>query len=350
MRRRHCRLAARRVRKGTSMKPQAWLAPLTPIYSAVVRAKNAAYDRGLLSTHHLQSPVISIGNLSTGGGGKTPLVIALAKLLSANGIAVDVLSRGYGRTSNQTERVILDTTDQASDRYGDEPLLIARAVDVPVFVGRSRFEAGVLAEQSKPPTNNLHLLDDGFQHRKLARDLDIVVLHRSDLAERLLPAGSLREPLSALHRTHVVVLREEDRDLDSRVSRYLQPGTQIWKIRRTLNCDVHGGPSVAFCGIARPEEFFSGLRRLGVELAATIAFPDHHRYEPADLRKLTEECRRARAANLITTEKDVVRLEPAALVTLSRSAPLTVASLETTLLDPEQALATVRQLLRAGRR
>ena len=186
------------------MRPFAFL---VPAYAAAIAAKNAAYERGWAEAKRLGWPVVSVGNLSVGGSGKTPVVIRLAQLLQADGIAVDVLSRGYGRSGEGVERV--DASGDAG-RFGDEPVLIARKAAVPVYVGTSRYDAGRLAERSAAGAG-IHLLDDGFQHRKLARDLDIVVLHASDFVEGLLPAGRLREPLSALKRAQVVVLREEDR-------------------------------------------------------------------------------------------------------------------------------------------
>jgi tetraacyldisaccharide 4'-kinase len=316
--------------------------PLTPIYGAALGAKNRVYDHGLLSARRLQQPVISIGNLSTGGSGKTPLVIALAKLLMANGMSVDVLSRGYGRTSDETARVLPTGT---ADAYGDEPLLIAKAAAAPVFVGRSRFAAGLLAEKSVPLQNYIHLLDDGFQHRQLARDLDVVVLHPSDLQTRLLPAGHLREPLSSLGRAQVVVLREEDEHAAASIPKYLHPDAQIWRIRRTLTCDLPSQRVVAFCGIARPEEFFSGLRGLGIEVAAAVAFPDHHRYSEGDLDTLREKCRKTNAFQLVTTEKDAARLTLSALAQRSDGISLAIAKLESAFLVPAVILATVQGVL-----
>ena len=200
---------------------RAYLAPLDAIYGAAVGAKNLAYKNQWLNAKRLRRPVVSIGNLSVGGSGKTPLTIRLAELLTAEGIAVDVLSRGYGRTSRITQKV---NPNGDAERFGDEPLLIARRTGVPVFVGASRYHAGLFAENAsgENPAPGLsavhlsavHLLDDGFQHRQLARDIDIVVVHRSDFGGRLLPAGRLREPLSAMRRANILALREEDADLE----------------------------------------------------------------------------------------------------------------------------------------
>src|SRR5579862_9459138 len=156
------------------MRRMLW--PLTLLYAAVVAAKNAAYDRGWSKLQTLRGPVISVGNISVGGSGKTPFVIALAKLLQRQGVEVDVLSRGYGRSSDSVEQV--DPASSA-ERFGDEPLSIAQSAGVPVYVGASRYTAGLLAE-SDQSTTRIHLLDDGFQHRKLRRTVDIVLIHRSD--------------------------------------------------------------------------------------------------------------------------------------------------------------------------
>ena len=185
----------------------ALLAPFALLYSSLVRARNARLDR--TSPAQLKWPVVSVGNLSVGGTGKTPLVICLAELLGREGFAVDVLSRGYGRSHRMVERV---DTEGSAGRFGDEPLLIARQAGVPVYVGASRYEAGRLAELELGGAGpRVHLLDDGFQHRRLARVVDVVLLHRSDLHQRLLPAGRLREPLSSLGRADVIVLRERMR-------------------------------------------------------------------------------------------------------------------------------------------
>jgi len=149
--------------------------PIGAIFGAGVALRNALYDRQILKSHKLARPVISIGNISVGGSGKTPFVIALGTLLKEHGIAFDVLSRGYGRSS--TEVAIVDPLG-TPEQFGDEPLLIARKLGVPVVVGANRYQAGLLAEEKLP--SKLHLLDDGFQHRRLHRDFDIVMLADSD--------------------------------------------------------------------------------------------------------------------------------------------------------------------------
>lgn len=279
------------------------LRPFSALYAAAVGAKNAAYEWGWRTPQRLRWPVVSVGNISVGGAGKTPLVIRLAELLNASGMSVDVLSRGYGRNSRVVERA---APDGDAERFGDEPLLIARRAGVPVYVGASRYEAGLLAErESSGPC--IHLLDDGFQHRQLARDVDIVLIHRSDFAERLLPAGRLREPLAALRRASVVVLRSEDAALEERLRSY-DINAPVWLVERRLEIPQGVRRAIVFCGIARPDEFAASLRRSGVELVAMCDFRDHHRYRAADLENLVQLARSNRADCFLTTEKDAVRL------------------------------------------
>lgn len=300
---------------------------LVPLYAAAAGAKNAVYEREWVKSRRLAWPVVSVGNLSVGGAGKTPLVIRLAQLLAAEGVAVDVLSRGYGRNRSGVERV--GAVGEAS-RFGDEPLLIARAASVPVYVGASRYDAGLLAERESPGAG-IHLLDDGFQHRRLARALDIVVVHASDFEESLLPAGRLREPLNSLKRASVIVLRAEDRHLEPELRRR-EISAPVWIQHRRLAVESVTR-AVAFCGIARPEEFFSALRSQKVELAATLALGDHQSYSEAEIGRLTAMLRRHNAECFVTTEKDAVRMTREQRTRLEEVAPLRVARLEVSLED-----------------
>ncbi|MGC2163907.1 MAG: tetraacyldisaccharide 4'-kinase [Silvibacterium sp.] len=310
-----------------------------PLYSAAVGVKNAAYERGWARAQRLLWPVVSVGNLSVGGTGKTPLVIRLAQLLAAENIPVDVLSRGYGRSGSGVERV--DAEGDAA-RFGDEPLLIARAAKVPVYVGASRYEAGLLAEHDVR-TAGIHLLDDGFQHRRLARALDIVVVHASDFEEALLPAGRLREPLASLRRASVLVLRAEDRQLEAELRRR-GIAAPVWIQHRRLAVEARTR-AVAFCGIARPEEFFSGLRSQNVELVATLALRDHQVYSAREIDRLVAMLRHHNAACFVTTEKDAVRLADVQRARLEAAAPLHVARLEVSLEDEDAAMRRLRGLL-----
>jgi tetraacyldisaccharide 4'-kinase len=315
------------------------LAPLELLYGSLVRARNARFDR--TPPQRLGWPVISIGNLSVGGAGKTPLVICLAKLLRREGFHPDVLSRGYGRSSRTVERV--DSAGSA-ERFGDEPLLIAQATGVPVYVGVNRYEAGQLAE-SELARSGIHLLDDGFQHRKLARSLEIVLMHRSDLQQRLLPAGRLREPLSSLRRADVIVLRQEDAELESALGSYVNSECHFWRVRRTLALKTPVERAVAFCAIARPREFFDGLVTAGVGMVERISFRDHHRYRAQDIERLAKLGRRVGCDAFVITAKDEVKLDPAMRARLNAVAPLSTAALTVELEDERAALDLMRKSL-----
>jgi tetraacyldisaccharide 4'-kinase len=309
---------------------------LVPVYAAAVGIKNAAYERGWTKPQRLTWPVVSVGNISVGGSGKTPVVIRLAQLLNGEGVAVDVLSRGYGRSGATVERV---DKDGDAARYGDEPLLIARRAGVPVYVGASRYDDGLLAEQDAAANAGIHLLDDGFQHRSLARAMDIVVLHASDLEEGLLPAGRLREPLSSLKRAGAVVLREEDRSLEAELRRrgIMAP---VWIQRRVLQVEA-SGRAIAFCGIARPEEFFAGLRAAGVDVVATRALWDHQSYSRGEMERLLGMLRKHEAKCFVTTEKDAARMTGEQRKRLEEAGPVYEARLEVML---ENEAAVVKQL------
>ena len=322
-----------------------WLLPLVPLYAAGASAKNLAYDREWLQPHRLGWPVISVGNLSVGGAGKTPLVIRLAELLTSNLLTVDVLSRGYGRGSGIVKAV--DPAGNAT-QFGDEPLLIARRAGVPVVVGADRYAAGLLAEKSlRPDVRAVHVLDDGFQHRRLARDADVVVVHRSDLEERLLPAGRLREPVVSLKRASIIVLREEDLDVEERL-RKLGVVAPVWWMRRAIEVPPAAGRAVAFCGIARPQEFFRSLAASGVSLAEAT-FSDHHRYTQKDMELLLSRARAQGASAFLTTEKDAVKLDASLRRQLEQSIPLHIVKLTVTLRDEAAIVADLQNRIAGGR-
>jgi tetraacyldisaccharide 4'-kinase len=322
------------------------LLPLVPVYGIAQALDSLSYVRGWRRVERLRWPVVSVGNLSVGGAGKTPLVIALARLLTAHGWQVDVLSRGYGRASHAVEQVHAELQSDGAARFGDEPWLIAQAAGVPVFVGADRVAAGRLAEQRPGVGRGLHLLDDGMQHRRLARDVEIVVLHASDFQTTLLPAGRLREPLAALQRADFVVLREEDAALAERARRWMGAGAALWKVRRELELPALPGAAVVFSAIAHPDDFIGSLRSRGVEIAASRAWRDHHRFLDEDVEQLCRLASQQRAACFITTEKDEVRLSRAQRIMLERTAPLLVARLSVHFMEPEAALDALASLLR----
>ena len=303
------------------------LLPLVPLYQLVLALRELRLRSGWEPLRHLRHPVVSIGNLSAGGAGKTPLTIALVRLLVAKGFRVDVLSRGYGRQSRLLARVCPNGT---AAEFGDEPLLIARQAGVPVYVASQRYDAGLLAEadvlaQGAYDSPTIHLLDDGFQHRQLARDVDILLLNLSDWRDGLLPAGNLREPIRALHRTNVIAIPATESELQSELRTWGWQGP-IWRLHRRMDVPAIDGPVAAFCGIARPGQFFYGLESEGLRLAARIAFPDHHPYTSADLERLLAAARKAGATSIVTTEKDYARLGNLAAV-FPDSLPLLTAGL-----------------------
>jgi len=271
---------------------------LSILFGAAVGARNALYTRGVLPSRRLERAVVSIGNLSVGGSGKTPFVLLLGELLKQRGIAFDVLSRGYGRRTRGV--AIVDPGGTPRD-FGDEPLLIARKLQVPVIIGEDRFAAGRLAEERFP--SRLHLLDDGFQHRALARDLDIVLVTPEDAHDRLLPAGRLREPLSALARADCVVLTS-----GASAEAFPLEGKLVWRAHRTIVPGDLPAHPLAFCAIARPQHFFVQLRNAGIDLATEASFRDHHRYTEKDVRELMDAATRSEADGFVTTEKDAVNL------------------------------------------
>ena len=275
---------------------------LDGIYGAVTSARNALYTRGIFKPRHLSWPVVSVGNISAGGSGKTPFVIALGGLLLKKGIGIDVLSRGYRRSTSGVMKVDASGTPE---QFGDEPLLIARKLGCSVIVGELRYSAGLHAESENTGAaqNRIHLLDDGFQHRQLHRDLDIVLLNRDDLDDKLLPSGRLRESLASLSRADAVVV-----DGEFPTSRLPKGTFQLWCVERKLEIPKLNSPLIAFCGIARPQRFFSALQSAGVEVRKEIAFRDHHRYQSADIKRLSELQASIPGSILATTEKDAVNL------------------------------------------
>ena len=330
------------------------LLPLVPLYSAALALREVRMQRGWEKTRRLRNPVVSIGNLSTGGSGKTPLTIALAKMLSAKGFNVDVLSRGYGRRTSEALRV---DPDGSADDFGDEPLLIAREAGIPVFVAPERYDAGQLAEADNcrpdPADKNhpeasdsakrprVHILDDGFQHRQLARDIDILLMDRDDWHDSLLPAGNLREPVQAGRRADVLAIPANDTAFESDLRAWGWTGP-IWRLHRSMQIPQIDGSVIAFCGIAHPRQFFAGLEASGLHVADRIAFPDHHRYTPADIERLNSSARHNGATAILTTEKD--RLRMGKLLPIS---PLHCAGLHTEIRDQSAVLDWLKARLGA---
>ena len=305
------------------------------IYGAGVQLRNSLYDKGILRSRRLAGPVVSVGNLSVGGSGKTPFVILLGQLLRARGLKFNILSRGYGR---KTKGVLLVDPAGASHNFGDEPLLMARRLDVPVIVGADRYEAGLFAEKQFGP--QLHLLDDGFQHRSLARDFDIVLVTPDDRRDSLLPGGRLREPTRSLDRADAIVLTGgafvDSFDLD---------GKLVWRARRGISPkDVPVRP-IVFCGIARPKNFLAQLRTAGIEPVAEAFYRDHHAYTERDIQELLKLRQQSEAGGFVTTEKDAVNLGGF----MAALEPLAVVPVKMELLEAANAVDTILRVIEERR-
>jgi tetraacyldisaccharide 4'-kinase len=307
------------------------LNPLSSLYRGVSGIRNALYDHGVLPVRRLRGAVVSVGNLSTGGSGKTPFVLLLGELLKGRGIRFDVLSRGYGRKSRGV--LLVDPAGWAQD-FGDEPLLIARRLQVPVIVGEDRHEAGQFAESRFG--QQLHLLDDGFQHRALARDFEIVIVTPEDARDRLLPAGRLREPLGSLRRADAVVLAS-----GASPESFPLEGKLVWRVRRGIVAQNVPPRPVVFCGIARPQNFLAQFRTAGIDPVAEAFYRDHHAYTEKDVRELLQLKQRSEAGGFVTTEKDAVNLGGF----LSALEPLVVVPVKMELADAANAVDTMLRMI-----
>jgi tetraacyldisaccharide 4'-kinase len=304
---------------------------LSAIFGVGVRARNALYDRGIARSRKLQAPTVSVGNLSVGGSGKTPFVMVLGELLKARDVKFDILSRGYGR---RTRGVAIVNPGGSPQEFGDEPLLLARRLGVPVIVGEDRYEAGLFAEKSLGP--QLHLLDDGFQHRALARDFDIVLVTPEDARDHLLPAGRLREPLKSLSRADAVVLSS-----GASPASFPLDGKLVWRVRRGISVANVPARPVVFCGIARPHNFLLQLRTAGIESVAQASFRDHHAYTERDVQDLLKLRQQSEAGGFVTTEKDAINLG----AYLNALQPLAVIPVKMELMDAANAIDTMLRMI-----
>jgi tetraacyldisaccharide 4'-kinase len=293
------------------------------LYSEFVRARRRYYAARPDLRRHLRAPVISVGNLTAGGSGKTPVVAALARLLIEMGERPAILSRGYARRQPTDGVVVVsDGASVLSDlaRAGDEPLMLAQSIPgAAVLVSPSRHLAGRLAESRLGCT--VHLLDDGFQHLELARDLDLLVTPPSDFDDlRTLPFGRFREPIeSAAAADAVFVPVGEGMTPQAMAARLkVAGGFAIERALETPRLADPPGAAVdatslrvfAVAGIGRPERFFADLARAGWQLTGTRRFRDHHRYSARDVADIARAAGASGADLVLTTEKDMVRLRP----------------------------------------
>ena len=306
------------------------LAPLATGYGWAAGLRCYAYRSGWLNQHRLSRPVISVGNLSTGGTGKTPVVAYLARLLLRRGFTPSILTRGYGRRGGNSLIALDPAKSRAPDprMAGDEPALLAAALpQVPIVVCADRYRAGRCAEERFGAT--IHLLDDGFQHLRLARSLDIVALDiTQDFSDqRVLPAGMLRERCYALRRAHIIILTRTDLADPARrlaqlaqiqtKARVFHGGTRLAGFTEVATgrllppSGLAGRRIYAFCGVGNPHAFFLDLRRWKLDPVGQQIFSDHHVYTGNEIASLLLSARDAHASALVTTEKDMMNL-PAA--------------------------------------
>jgi tetraacyldisaccharide 4'-kinase len=310
-----------------------WGRPLSPIYSFVMANRSSLYQKGFFRQHKLEVPVISVGNLVLGGTGKTPLVHYIAKLLQQQNKKPAILSRGYKGAASGKINIVSDTTEilMNADHAGDEPRLLAEKLPgMPVITGKKRSITGRFAIDSYGV--DCLILDDGFQHMSLKRDIDLVLFNAQKLLGngRVLPGGDLREPLSALKRADAFIISGVDTPLDDMVAQFIEflhnlfpdkPAfTGSYLPDETLSRTYSGKndtlslsesrkiPVYGFCGIAQPESFQNILKKSNMNLTGFQSFEDHYHYSLDDIESLYKTGLSSGAQALITTEKDLVKI------------------------------------------
>lgn len=309
------------------------LAPLSALYGAVTRTRLALYRSGLLTTHHIGVPVISVGNITTGGTGKTPFVSWLARRLAAKGHRVCILTRGYGRADSTRQVVVSDSQNLFADvsQGGDEPRLLAETLIglSAVISNADRVSAANWAIEHLK--SDIFILDDAFQHLAIARDLNFVTIDSTNPwgGRLLLPRGRLREPMNGLSRADAIVLTSTNRASDIEMlraeSERLSNGrpvilsqtrtTRVIRLSSDLTADERQGvgelprePVLAFCALGNPASFFAHVVGDGHELVKTESFHDHHVYTQSDVDDLSRIAKTHGAQSMVTTAKDAVKL------------------------------------------
>jgi len=330
----------------------ALLTPLSLVYGLILRLRMLAYAAGLLRSFRLTKPVVSVGNLTVGGTGKTPMTQYLARWFMERGKRVAVLSRGYGGSLEGAIRIVTDgrTILLSPREAGDEPFLLAASLPgVMVVIGADRYQAGLLALERLEP--DIFILDDGFQHLRLKRDLNLLLLDcTKPFGNRwTLPAGELREPVTAVERADLVIYTRCNDGKPSPVTG--KPSCAAFH-RLTGALPLAGGEPLpfhalkllrgaAFAGIADPAAFFQSLEREGVRPVATLAFPDHCRYGEPEIASLCRLKEASRADFMITTDKDAVKLSPY----LESLGTVYAAGLELWFADPSPLESALEKLL-----
>ncbi len=325
---------------GTSLALEAWnrrgvagwllwvlLLPWSAVFRVVAGIRNWLYDSGLRTPRKLGVPVVSVGNITVGGTGKTPTGLWLAQKLQLRGLDATILTRGYGGRPSHTRPATIDPDiarawlDERHGNlldYGDEPVMLSALYGQTVVVGADRFRAGMESTREKNRTD-LFLLDDGFQHRKLARDLDVVLLG-ADSGGSMLPAGPYREPIRALRRADILIVTGahdrwrmilRGRFDESRIFfASLAPRGLLGRTEGGMSVlplgKLAGSKVLAVCAVAMPERFYEAVRECEGIIVETLEFPDHHSYSEADWREINRN--RNQVDMIVTTEKDYVKL------------------------------------------
>jgi tetraacyldisaccharide 4'-kinase len=310
------------------------LAPLSLVFGALTRARTRLYRSGVFKTERVGAPVISVGNLTVGGTGKTPLVEWVSRAVAFEGLRPCVLTRGYGREDVRSRVVVSDGARVLAGvrEGGDEAVLLAESLSGVASVVCDRDRAGAAVWASEHLGAQAFVLDDGFQHMRIARDLDVVTLDATGPwgGGHLLPWGRLREPVTALARADCVVITRSDLspDLESlraQVARLTGARVVVSRVRARglrrigdaseetservgVESLAASGPVAAFCAVGNPRAFFEQLRREGFDLRHTRPFPDHHAYTRREVESLARDAGRAGAHALLTTAKDAVKL------------------------------------------
>ena len=301
--------------------------PLGVLYGAITRARKAAYRNGLFTVYRLPAPVVSIGNVTTGGTGKTPLVEWVCRVLAKDGSKVCVLTRGYGRVNPETQVVVSDASRilVGERQAGDEPFLLAgKLIGVAAVIANAdRVAAGHWAIRNLG--TNAFVLDDAFQHLRIARDVDIVTIDATNPwgDGELLPHGRLREDIDGLSRAHCVVITRAEQvesveDLRTYIQKYTSAPVFTSRMVTASLQTIHGEPVdqntltstslAAFCGIGNPASFFTHLECAGAHVLLSHAYADHHVYQQNEIDRLIEKAKAAGATALVTTAKDAVKL------------------------------------------
>jgi tetraacyldisaccharide 4'-kinase len=330
------------------------LNPFAALYGRLASLRRIWYSEGPGRQQRLPRPVISVGNLVAGGSGKTPVVAAIARILLREGERPAILSRGYGRRTRADDVVIVSDGRNVLvpvHDSGDEPQMLARMLpEVPIVVCARRHRAGELAASRFDVT--VMLLDDGFQHLELARDIDLIIVSPVDLEEQLLPSGRLRESLAASEAADAVIVPGSP-DETSRVASALQISRAFSAVSRYAPFRAVDGSAVsippgasalAVAGIARPQRFFEALSACDLRVAGEVVYADHHWFNTGDVKKIERIARDKGAASIVTTEKDAVRLSG-----LKLSLPWMVLPQQVALTPEPEFAAWMRRRLHAAR-